>query len=685
MGRDLHPGIRRTELAPLAGAVLLPLVVGLAAHSQGFNLLDDGIWLLGGRTLAEGKLLYRDLFTLYGPARFLLLLPPFLLFGKSALALAVLKALLDALASGVGFLVARRLGAGRLAWLVPLGVLALGPLDPRYVATGLFAIGVGKSGEAPLRPDRALRIGIWWGLLAWFGLDAALFGLIILGASCLLVPGLRPDERTSLRVLLGFLMVVLAAFVPALVSGTIGDAVWQTVIFPLSRFGDSMRLSWLRAFADPQTGLRPFAEVFTGEQLTAAYPLHAPMRVFAVRALYLGLWALAPLAIVGELRAARRPLVLALGLFAATGMLTLLGRGDVVHLKSAWLGSLWLLPVVLAQPRISARVRPIIVGAICLLVLFPLAIEPLWLMAHASRPTLAAWARPTARIRTGVDTIRETETLFKTIAAAPQSPMVIWPAYPGLHALMDVPPACRYVTLLTPGEVRDPGKLFARLEAARPEYVLVGFSGYTWLSSGMSLGQLEPQIWTYLRRHYRVDRVIVGDILRFKVLRRVPEGAQGIRKLPLMEQLNDREFTAWNGASPPLTPGTDIGQSFQAGDLGFSGIGVSFRGTAGDTLSVRLAVWAQKQGGEFSLLGTTNRDIVLRENQDFQYVSTGAIPNTSDRTLIVTFELMRPPSHPASLLWYRHGAGDEDPDFCPDGSVYIRKQPVDADLYFLSY
>ena len=46
----------------ILAAFLAPLIPAFLAASQGFNLLDDGLWLLGARILMSGGCLYRDLF-----------------------------------------------------------------------------------------------------------------------------------------------------------------------------------------------------------------------------------------------------------------------------------------------------------------------------------------------------------------------------------------------------------------------------------------------------------------------------------------------------------------------------------------------------------------------------------------------------------------------------------------------
>jgi hypothetical protein len=168
----------RSILVPLP--FLIPFLVGLSVHRQGFNLLDDGLWLLGTGILAEGGALYGDVFSIYGPARYFLLIPFFLILGKSALALAVFKAVLDGTAAQFGFWYVRRLGAGRWSWVVPLGVIALAPVHPRYVAAAFFAALVGWGLMRPVGRRRAAILGLGWGGLCLFGLDMAGYGAVIL-------------------------------------------------------------------------------------------------------------------------------------------------------------------------------------------------------------------------------------------------------------------------------------------------------------------------------------------------------------------------------------------------------------------------------------------------------------------------------------------------------------------------
>ena len=95
------PAARRLPPAAAAAvAGLVPFLIGLVVARQGFNLLDDGLWVLGGKVLSDGGILYRDLFSIYGPARYVLLLPFFWVLGQNCLALAVLKAVSDGVAAG---------------------------------------------------------------------------------------------------------------------------------------------------------------------------------------------------------------------------------------------------------------------------------------------------------------------------------------------------------------------------------------------------------------------------------------------------------------------------------------------------------------------------------------------------------------------------------------------------------
>ncbi len=172
----MRPWTRDPSRLPLTLLVLAIVGVTHRVAVQGFNLLDDGLWLLGARIAASGGALYRDLAAVYGPAKFYLLAPFLAVFGASVRTLAVFLAGSAALAAVLGYVGARRQGAGRFAWLLPITVLALGPVPPRYVAAAAFALAVTELAAAGRRRALAWVLGVGWGLLALFGLDMFLWG-----------------------------------------------------------------------------------------------------------------------------------------------------------------------------------------------------------------------------------------------------------------------------------------------------------------------------------------------------------------------------------------------------------------------------------------------------------------------------------------------------------------------------
>jgi hypothetical protein len=681
---NVRPATRRRLDPALAVAVAAPLVLCLTAYRQGFSLLDDGLWLLGARMLAEGKRLYVDCPAIYGPARFAVLAPFFLLAGKSALALAILKAVATAAASGLGFAAARRLGAGRLAWLVPFGVIGLGPIDPRYVATGAFALLAGRpTGANP--PRQALGLGFAWGILATFGLDTALFGTLIVGSVAILAPDGRRAIRAWRHLAAGIALPLAALAVVGAATDTLAEAVRQAIVFPVSGFREAMGVSWLQLLRGANADLRPFSGIFTGEELAPLGPLHAPLRTLSLRVLAVTIWPFVLLLFVRTRRRPSTPLTAAVTAFAATGLLTLLGRGDVAHLKSCWLGALWVLPALLARVPARGPVRAALALGVGALLFLPLAGETAWLAWHASRPQLATWARPTARIRMATTWIDDIEEVFTNLPDVRGQPMVIWPTYPGLYALMDVEPATRYVALLRPGEISDPDAEIARLDAARAAYILIGYFGHSYTSSGLLMQQLEPRIWDYLRRSYRVIGYSRSDRVRFRILQREPEGLAALRTLPLLQRLSDQEFPFTNGESPPLQPGRPVGQSFPVGSLGLEGLCVSFTGQPPMDTSLRLAVWIDEGKRGYRCLRRTTVALNLHESPQVTCFELPDMPEAAGRRALVTFEAAAATATPLAMRWFLHAPGAFPFDFCPDGSAFLGERPVDADLFFYSY
>ncbi len=139
----------------------------------------------------------------------------------------------DGAASAFGLWYTRRLGAGRWSWLVPLGVVAFGPVHPRYCAAALFAALVGWQLVRPVSRRTGLITGSAWGGLCLFGLDMAGNGAVILVGGWVLARSQAP--RRSARpglpftgIAAGLSCVLGLAVVTCLALGVLGTAFWDT-------------------------------------------------------------------------------------------------------------------------------------------------------------------------------------------------------------------------------------------------------------------------------------------------------------------------------------------------------------------------------------------------------------------------------------------------------------------------
>jgi len=526
------------------GAFIAVFAVGLRLHTQGFNLLDDGLWVLGARVIADGDLLYRDLFSIYGPARYFFLLPFFLAFGKSVLGLAVAKAAGDGLAAVVGMWGVRRLGVGRWAWLVPLGVIVLAPIQPRYVAAMVLAVLAADTLMRGLDQRRGILLGLLWGVLSLFGLDMTGYGGVILGMAFLADRRWSSPEggdlagRTWLNVLLGWAGILAVTAVLALVLGVARDAVWDTIIYPITRFRGGMGLSWWSEFGDSTKLGETFATLYTGETLGQVWPGQIRQRVLGLRVLYALIWIVPPLGtwlIVRGRKAAWAPVA---GL-AVAGWATLIGRGDVNHLTLAWCGSLLLIPLILKE--LSARNRPL-AAATAIVVLgawWPTGMENIWLATHIGRSTLAHWDRPTARIKLDAKRIGGLEELLGFVPTDPKNPQLTWPVQPGLTFLQGAALATAQTTLLA-GEVRDPRRVIADLERTRPPAIIQGRAGG--LVPGVrTFRGLAPGIYPYIRTHYAAVGIFTLDRETYQILARQDDGPRVIPDMELKYQLPGTE------------------------------------------------------------------------------------------------------------------------------------------------
>lgn len=661
------------RLLPALIAFLVPAAVELLAASQGFNLLDDGLWLLGADLLRDGGVLYRDLFAIYGPAKFVLLMP-FLAVLDNAVALACLKGATVGAGSLLGFLAARRGGAGKLAWLVPFGALALEANRPRYAAAGLLALLTARVAGGAGRPRDWALLGLAWAGLASFGLDAAAYGGVIIVGTCVLARDRRPRGR-GLASLGGGLAAGLGALaLLALVTGSLGPAVWDTVVYPLTRFGDEMGLSPLDSFRSAGSVGALFVEHQTGEAYAPAWPLHAESLALGRRLLYLGL-VLLPLA--GAAAAWRRrddALLAAVTAFAAAGWSTAAVRGEAVHLACGWLGALWLLPLLAARVRPAWRRRAGGAAAVfALAALGPLFAEPVWLAANPGRGSLQVWERGTAGIRLTRERIATLEVLGDFLREQVRGPAVFWPVQPGLNFFFDVPLATSQATLLG-GEVRDAGAVLAELEAHPDRVVLMGLQPGDRRRSNKDVA---PDLWDGLRRTHLVAARLTGGPDEFTILVPPPPDLP-VARAPLDARLADERQTVATAATPVLGPDDRVGQTFPVGGADLAGLALRLVTERPGRIRTELRVREAAAGRPGRELGVRQVELDLREGQNLYHLPFEPVPGSAGRTVLV--ELGVASAGAAVRVLWNDGA-----DVYPAGRAWWGGRPVESDLYFLSY
>ncbi len=675
---------RNTRLLTLATAGLLPFLIGLRVHVQGFNLMDDGLWLLSARTVADGGHLYRDLFQIYGPARSFLLVPFFWFFGQSVGTLALFKAVLDGVAGAVGFHLTRRLGAGRWAWLVPFGVIALGPVYPRYVAAGLFAGLVAGVLCASVLKRRGWLVGASWGGLSLFGLDMFAYGLVCVLGSLLfhcVVQKQRQLKWPAWTVLSGLLLVLLPGALVALIAGY-GDTMWwDTVIYPLTRFGDEMGRSWWTVFRSDEIISQSFAGLFSGENLPPLWVGHGVWLSLAWRSLYVLAW-LAPLIALGVIWRRSWVDLLPFALVSLASWLTLSGRGDLAHLRLvAWL-LLLLAPPLLAR-LISQRGWQLGALLICCLVLGPRFGERLWLASHLERPTLVKWERESIGIHLAEDRRRDLEQIWQKSGWDGRSPVVAWPAQPGLVFAMGAPLATPQMTLLA-GEVRNAGELVRRLSDDPPSLVILGRSaGLVQAVRGMRI--LAPEVYSFLRRDYALAASVKGAEAVFRILR---PAAGDVQQLPLEQRLPGDSQYLRTGTTPIMGPGTSVAQTVLVSDFEVSGLAilVGSPGPWPQLIQLQLKIVSVQHGAGDQLLATIPFEVVLHQQVERVELAFDAVPQTEGQMVIMEITGNENSAGPFTLFWHVPGPDVADHiDYYPAGRAFWNQRPVAGDLFFAVY
>ncbi len=671
-------------------AFLLVFLLGLRVHCQGFNLLDDGLWVLGTRVIADGGVLYRDLFTIYGPARYYFVLPFFLLAGKSVLGLALAKAFSDGLAAAVGVWGTRSMGAGRWVWLIPLGVIALGPIQPRYVAAATLAFLVAKFMARGMDFRRGILLGLGWGGLALFGLDMAGYGAVILGLGFLVMA--KDYRTTGIRSLApwsgiligaGAVLTVILAVVWA--QGNMGDMFWDTVIYPVTRFRGAMGSSWLHDFGDSDKLGILFPTLFTGEVLHAAWTGQAVMRIISLRALYILIWLLPAAGILKALFFHRPTWAPVVGL-ALAGWATLLGRGDPSHLALAWYGSLVLAPLLISDLAAWRKSTGIFACVFLVVVAAPLFMGNVWLAAHLGRSSLKRWELPTARIYMGAKRIPGLEKILHSVPSDPHIPLLTWPIQPGLTFLNGSALATFQTTLLA-GEVRNPERVIADLQRTKPQCIIQGRSSGV-IPGIRSFRGLAPSIYPFVRTHYTVAGTAMSGRESYQILARHDGDAEEIAALPLKEQLPTASQQLSESYTPPIVGAMSVVQTLRVREFGLHGMvfKLSSPGPYPSTVSVRLTVMEMLPSGKAVVRLEKIYPVELKSELELVEFRFPEVPDSVGKTMGVMISNGKADGPEFRVVWNMPTDGSErELDYYPEGYAILAGERIWADLYFLAY
>lgn len=681
----------RSSFATAAVAFTVPVALAFLVGRQGFNLLDDGLWLLGTSMIAKGDLLYRDMFSVYGPARYYLLLPFMWGLGESVRTLVVFKATMAGGASLGGFLVARRYGAGRFAWLVPVAVLAFGTIAPRYVLCLVVAVlcaELPRSGSSARA--RGLILGVAWGALALFGLDMFVSGGVVIAGGWLfarLMPG-SGDLRTGPSVqgiaagLAG--VAAITAFV-ALATGTLGSLVWDTIVCPLAYSPRHVGLNLVDGLLHPGESGAVFAQVFTGEGLGPAWPGHRWQHAAGTRVM-LAIVLLAPLVVWPARRLVLDRRVASLAALAATGWVTVIWRADLAHIGAASFGAVIVLACVLGGLATGRPAAAWVVAALVVVAMAPFLGERVWLAAHTGRATLAPWERPAAGILMGTQRRETIERTLEALAGSRSDVTLAWPAQPGLVFLAGKQPASRQVTLLE-GSVRDAQRVIAELhEPGANRLVLGRVAGIA--PGSRSIEEIEPEIWTYLRSHYSIEHQFADGDEGFQVIRRLEGSGVAARDVPLERRLPGTSQLVKNAESPPLTAGTGIGQVFRVGGIDLHGMALLLvtDGALPVETDLELRFEEMVGGGRTRPLAHFRTRVRLELPAQLCTLGFPVINGSAGRTVVMTVSAGVVPGHGIRLMWHDQRAdGDGTVDYYREGYALVAGRREAADLFFMSF
>jgi len=224
-----------------------------ATMSRKINVYDEGQILVSAMRVAQGEVLHRDFYEIYGPAQFYVLAGLFKLFGTSILVDRVWDTIVRAMIVTVAFLIVQRGGARReglfaaglvLIWLCFLGYYAY-TVFPALLFALLAALCLLPVFEDRRSPPRLFGSGLCIGVTVLFRYDVGFYtfaALTLVTAGYVLsrpLPlGVRVADllRVLLPIYLGLGIVCIPVAVAYVSSGMLQDFLFDVVYFPAQAY-----------------------------------------------------------------------------------------------------------------------------------------------------------------------------------------------------------------------------------------------------------------------------------------------------------------------------------------------------------------------------------------------------------------------------------------------------------------
>jgi hypothetical protein len=323
----------------------------------GINYYDEGVVAYGAQSVVEGRLPYRDFWTLYGPGQFYLVALFFSIFGDSfdvfrAVGVVVFIFLMF-YTGGIVVRLTQRSGLPAVFMLlvffgVAAGFKILGTSVTTFLA--LVVASIFYCLDDVMEHGRFVRVALLLGISAWFRPDAAAINFVVIALSllfsCYCVPGIGLDKRKLVKFLFLLLAVSIFPYVLLLIAVSPSSMYSMLIDFPLFGFSESRKLDY------PVLAIR-----------NAGF--YVPWLVFLCM----------PLLILHR-RKERNffSMVLALCALGLILMLRIVVRADFVHLASVTpvLAILFSLLIYMLDDRLVSWQKKVAVGGLLALLLFAL-------------------------------------------------------------------------------------------------------------------------------------------------------------------------------------------------------------------------------------------------------------------------------------------------------------------------